>query len=261
MLFRSSVITTLIASIFILLSITPASFVFLPILIAIIAVLGFKKIIKNVPLTILTLASITLSLKIFWGLTTLNYGVFFASFLFITILSLILELFKDKTINQKAIGVYILIVSTVLCYQNLFALSIKNQPISTNQGQIYTEQYLSVSTNDLINYINKNTKKSDTIAIFPEGTLINFLTQRPADNEYSSLIPLYVETLGDEKIIDHFKKTKPQYIIFNNWNTKDYYFNYICNDYAVSFCNYVARNYTQEKVIDNGLRYLIFKKR
>lgn len=240
---------------------TPASLVFLPILIALTAIINFKKITQNIPLTILMLASVTLSMKIFWGLTTLNYGVFFASFLLITIFALLNELFKTKNINQKAISSYILLIAIILGFQNISALIIKNNVVSTDKGQIYTDNYISTSTNDLINYINKNTKKTDTIAIFPEGTMINFLTQRPADNTYSSLIPLYVETFGDEKIINHFKKTKPEYIIFNNWNTKDYYFNYICTDYAVSFCNYVAKNYTQEKVIDNGLRYLIFKKK
>lgn len=257
----ASIILSSLALIMIAFLTTPTSLIFFPIAIAIIAIINLKKILKNTPLTILTLSGITLSIKIFWGLTTLNYGVFFASFLLITLLALILNLFDDKIVSQKPIGIYILAVAIVLGCQNLLALKAKTESVSTANGGIYTEAYLSTSTNELINYIKLNTKKTDTIAIFPEGTMINFLTQRPADNNYSSLIPLYVETFGDEKIIKYFEKIKPEYIILNNWDTKDYYYKYICNDYAVSFCNYVAKNYTQEKVIDNGLRYLIFKKR
>ena len=90
--------------------------------------------------------------------------------------------------------------------------------------------------------------------------MINYLTDRPSDDFYNSLIPLYVETMGEDVITSHFKENPPEYIVFNNWNTQDYYFKYICSDYAVSFCNYVAKNYSQEKVIDNGFRYLIFKR-
>ena len=40
---------------------------------------------------------------------------------------------------------------------------------------------------------------------------------------------------------------------------KDYYFNYICTDYALDFCGFVKENYTPEKIIDTGFRYIIFK--
>jgi len=239
--------------------VNPASFAFFPLLIIILAILNFKKLKHNKALLILTLSAILVSLKSFWGLATLNYGVFFISFLLIAVLALLSDKFKAKDINFTAVGIYILIISVILGYQNLLMLKDKNQLISTPRGKIYTTEYLSSATNDLINYIKINTKKTDTIVVFPEGPFINFLTDRKSDNYYNSLIPLYVEVFGEEKLIQHFEKTKPDYIIFNNWDNKDYSVSYICTDYAVSFCNFIAKNYTQEKVIDKGFRYLIFK--
>lgn len=241
--------------------INPVTFAFFPILIVILAILNFKNLIKNSQLMILTLGAITLGLKSFWGLATLNYGVFFASFLLITVLALIFDILKDKNINTKAIGIYIIIVAIILGYQNMLNIRAKQYYLKTERGGIYTNKAYYDASKELINYIRTNTKKTDKIVIFPEGALINFLTDRSSDDFYISLLPLYVETMGEENIIKHFRKTKPEYIIFNNWNTKDYYFNYICNDYALSFCSFVAANYTQKKVIDKGFRYLIFKKR
>lgn len=240
--------------------INPASFAFLPLLIIILAILDFNRLKTNVSLTILTLSCITFSLKIIWGLATFNYGVFFASFSLITVLALAFDVFWNKTINCKVIGAYVLVVSAILGYQNLSLLN-NNKLISTQRGQIYTDEQLHDSSDELINYINKNTKKTDKIVIYPEGAMINFMTDRQSDNQYLSLIPLYVEVYGEEKIIDHLKQTKPEYIIFNNWNSQDYYFKYICGDYALGLCYYVATNYTEEKVIDNNFRYLIFKRR
>lgn len=241
----------------------PISFSLIPILVVILAIWDFKNLKNNLPLQILTFSAILFSMKAFWGLIIANYGTFFVSFLIITIISLISDKLKSseraKTIDFKAIGIYILIVSTVLSYGS--SREWKSFPIKTPRGKIYTDSYLHYSSQDLIDYINKNTKKTDTIVILPEGAMINFLTDRPSDNYYTSLIPLYVEVFGEDNIINHFKKTKPEYIIFNNWNTNDYYFKYICQDYAISFCNYVAQNYTQEKVISKGLRYLIFKRK
>lgn len=256
-----SVIIVLLSIVLIFLLINPVSFIIFPILIIVLAILNYKNLIKNNALMLLTLAGITISLKVICGLATLNYGVFFVSYLTITLFALLLETLKRFKINQNILGTYFLIVAIVLGGQNLSNLVNKNYLIQSQRGKIYFYDYFSTSTQDLINYINKNTKKSDTVVIFPEGLFINFLTDRKSDDYYNSLIPLYVETFGEKKLIEHFKKTKPEYLIFNNWNSKDYYFKYICSDYALSFCNFVNSDYTQIKLIDKGFRYLIFKKR
>lgn len=227
----------------------------------ILAILDFKNLRENLSLQILVFSTILFSIKAFWGVITANYGVYFISILLITFISLITDKFKDKKINYNAIGVYILLIAFTLGLQNLNILKDKQYEIKTDRGKIYAENGLSYASIDLINYIKQNTKKTDKVVILPEGALINFLTGRRSDDFYTSLIPLYVEVFGEDKIIEHFKQTKPEYIIFNNWNTQDYYFKHICEDYALAFCSYVNKNYTQEKVIDKGLRYIIYKRK
>lgn len=234
-------------------------FAFLPLLISIWFVLNIKKIYGNTKLMILTLSSILLCAKIYWALLVMSYGTYLVSLPLITISALILDKFKDRKINPLIIPSYLILIAISLCFIFAHDLGKKSQYISTLRGKLYIEKSLIPSADKLIKYIQTNTKKTDTVMIFPEGQLINFLTERKSDDVYGSLIPLYVETFGEDKIIEHFKKTKPEYIIFNNWNYHEYYYKYICNDYAQTFCAFVAQNYTQEKVIDEGFRYLIFK--
>lgn len=240
---------------------TPMSLSAIAILTFILAILDFKNLKENLPLQILVFSTILFSIKVFWGVITANYGVYFVSILLITFISLIADKFKDKKINYNAIGIYILLIAFTLGVQNINILKDKQYEIITNRGKIYSENGLSYASINLINYIKQNTKKTDTVVILPEGALINFLTDRKSDDFYTSLIPLYVEIFGEDKIIEHFKQTKPEYIVFNSWNTQDYYFKYICEDYALAFCSYVNENYTQKKVIDKGLRYLIYKRK
>lgn len=254
-----SQILIILSSYLIIMWTNPLSFSLIPILILILVITDLKNLKNNLPLQLLVLSAVCFSLKEFWGLIIANYGVYFIGFLLITIISLIKDKFSNKGINYKAIGIYLMLSATVLSFNNLKGH--KELPITTPRGKIYAETSLASSSNALINYINKNTKKTDTIVILPEGAMINFLTQRPTDNYYTSLIPLYVEVFGGDNIINHFKKTKPEYIIFNNWNTSEYYFSYICQDYAVSFCDFVAKNYKEEKVIGDDFRYLIYKRK
>lgn len=253
------IICTVFLAGLILYSFKETSFVFLPVLISILFIFNFKNIKNNPKFMILTLSSILLTLKIYWGLVILNYGNYFLSLSLIAVIALILDKSKDKKIWQLIFAFYIILASVSLCLFVYPDIKLENNYISTSRGKFYLEDYYSKSTQKLIKYIKTNTKSTDTVVILPEGLLINYLTERKSDDYYNSLIPLYVETFGEDKIIEHFKKTKPEYIIFNNWNMKDYYFQYICEDYALSFCSFVAQNYKQEKVIDEGFRYLIFK--
>lgn len=250
---------TLIAAFWVLRTFNIDSFVFLPTLIFLWFIFNFKNIHTDKKLMIITLSSILLNMKIFWGLVICSYGTYFVNLCLITLIALVLNRFKGQKNNQKAWAIYLTTVCISLFFINMPRLLDKTNYLSTPRGNFYIEKNFYNSTDKLIKYIQANTKKTDTVMIFPEGQLINFLTERKSDDVYGSLIPLYVETFGEDKIIEHFKQTKPEYIIFNNRNYHEYYYNYICNDYAQSFCSFVAQNYTQEKVIDEGFRYLIFK--
>lgn len=238
------------------------SLAFVSFLIFVFAGLNFKNLKNDFPLQILTLSALLLSLKVFSGLLLVNYGMFFASFLLIALLALIVDRFKTEENSQIPIGIYVLILAVLIGNYNLSFLGKKSELIKTDKGKIYSSKELAPAANELIDYIEKNTKMTDSVVIFPEGLFINFLTGRKSDDYYNSLIPLYVESIGEDRLIEHFSKTKPEYIVFDNWDNSDYYFKYICTDYAVSFCNFVASTYKQRKIIDkNGFRYLIFKKK
>lgn len=238
-----------------------SSFVFLPLFITIWFVLDFKTIRKNRPLTILLISAIAISFKNFCGLLIFGYGNFILSFLLVAIVALISEKFKDKKSFLSLAGFYFIFVSVILAIPSFYDLTEKSYVLTTKRGKVYTEKEYYESTNELVNYISKYTKKSDTIIILPEGSLVNFLSDRRSDNYYNSLIPLYWEVFGDDKLIEHFNNTKPEYIILNNWDSsKDYYLGTICNDYAFKFCSYIAKNYKLQKIIDKNFRYLIYKK-
>lgn len=256
-----SIFISVFSLVLIFLLISPSSFVFMPILVIFFVLFSLKSLRENSKLLLLSISCIAFMLKVIFGLATLNYGAYFVGFVLLTLIVLILEKFKDKNISQKALGIYVLAVTFVFLFQNIVRFSSVNSSVKTDYGKIYVEKPFSISTNQLIKFINENTKNTDKIVIFPEGLMVNYLTQRPSDDFYNSLLPLYEETFGEEKFIEHFKRTKPEYIVFNNWNTKDYYYKYICDDYARPFCSFVTENYTQQKVFDSGFRYLVFKLR
>lgn len=234
---------------------TKIAFGFFPIFLLISAIVMYKKF--DVKLIILIISALAVSAKVFWVLLLYSYGNFYFPILLIAILALFFKILPQKL--EKTAGIYLIITSVFYLSTNFYMLSLVKNKVETPKGIIYTSKELAQSTNELDEFINKSTNPTDKIVIFPEGMTVNFLTQRNSDDFYNSLLPLYTESLGENKIINHYKENIPEYIIFNNLNMKDYYFQYICQDYAMDFCEFVQENYNFVKVIDNGFRYMIFK--
>lgn len=235
-----------------------ASFGFLPVLLLILAVVCFKKL--DIKQKTLVISSILVSAKVFWLLLLIFYGNYYVSVILISIFVLLLTLLPKKL--EKVMSIYLLITAFCFLFGNIY--SYKNtlgNKVETNRGFVYIDNLYYKSTNDLISFLKNNTKPSDRVVIFPEGMMINFLADRKGDDYYNSLIPLYVETFGEGKITEYYKEKMPEYIVFSNLSMKDYYFQYICNDYALGFCGFVSQNYTQEGVIDKDFRYMIFKRK
>ena len=97
--------------------------------------------------------------------------------------------------------------------------------------------------------------------MYPEGLIVNFLANRDSDNKFYSLIPLYVETFGEELIAKRFDYVKPKYIVISNYNTSNYYYSSFGQDYAGNLYKYIVNNYTYEKGIGENLRFSIYKRK
>lgn len=235
------------------------TFIFLPILLFVTGIICYKKLKNNIPLLIIVISGLAISLKSIWGMLILSYASYYISFVLIAFFALLFNCINKK--YQTITAVYMLLLAFFIWFiNNAEFYNIKNL-ISTSKGEICTYSQLAKSTNELISFITKNTNQNDRVVIFPEGLMINFLTDRKSDDYYNSMLPLYTESFGEEKIVEHFENNKPEYFILTNENMKDYGFNNICNDYAFELCTFINTNYDNVKTIDYGYRYLVFKRK
>ncbi len=233
-------------------------FMSLPIVLFLSFLINSKNIIKNLSVFVLIVSVLLVSLKIFFGALLASYGVYYIPLL----LTACAVCFKEKMTEKEwgYVGFYITVFSLLIMFFQYKFVSLRNCIIQTPKGKIYTEQEYE-TTNKLIDYINKNTKKTDKILILPEGMMINFLSDRKTDDFYNSMLPLYEETFGIDSYVEHFKKDMPDYIIFNSWDSKDYYFSIICKDYGFKFCEFTMKNYDKKIKLSGDFSYVVFKKK
>lgn len=239
------------------------AFTFLPILLLILLIYSLIKQHstqeKNWNVIILAISVLAVCTKVFWAILLGSYGNYYVSIALIAVFAILFSYLPKKL--EKITTIIVIFMSLLIFLTNSIAISPDNYKISTPKGTIYTNKAYADSSNQLIEFLKNQTNQNDEVVIFPEGMTINFLANRKSDNFYNSLLPLYIETFGEDKIIEHFQENKPEYIIFNNLDMKDYYFRYICQDYAFDFCEFVQKNYNLEYTIDTGFRYLVFKRK
>ena len=198
------------------------------------------------------LASLLISMKIFFAETLLSYGVFFVPFALISIFILIPPRFK------KALFIITLICALNFGIKNTISLFEKNIKVETERGVFYSA--IGETVNQVIDYINKNTKPTDKVVIYPECLAVNFLTGRDSDNKFYSLIPLYVETFGEDIIMKRLDIVKPEYILISNYNTSNYYFSYFGQDYAGEVYSYILKNYEKQTEFGRKTSFIVYKK-
>ena len=181
-------------------------------------------------------AALIVSIKVFFALTIQSYGVYFLPFALIAF-----GILTPKKIRLYY-GTLLIIWSVIIGFQNCNSLCNKD----------FSELYKTAD------YISTTSDKS-TAAVYPEGLGVNFLSKRQSDSKFYSLIPLYVETFGENIIINRLNLTKPEYIVINDFDTSAYYFKSFGEDYAKEIFNWIKQNYTLEKRIEGKHSFDIYK--
>ena len=220
----------------------------------ILILLGHRFLKLDIDERIFITAGMLISMKVFFALTLMAYGVFFIPFALISIFILIPNNYK------KPVCIVTLCCAFILGIKNVQALIKKDVKISTSQGVVYSERNYGEPVNQLIKYIETKTAPSDRVVIYPECLLVNYMTGRKSDNKFYSLIPLYVETFGEDVIMQRLDIIKPEYIVISNYDTSNYYYSAFGKDYAGRIILYILDNYEFQTSIGEDFSFSIYKR-
>lgn len=182
------------------------------------------------------LATLVVSLKVFFATTLQSYSVYFLSLILISLFIITPKFLK------KVLFVLLIIWSLIVGYFNFVSYLNK-----------------AFSLENVINYIKNRTTIEDKVVVYPEGLVINVLANRESDSKFYSLIPLYVEAFGEELIIQRLELIKPQYVVISNYNTSAYFFKQFGHDYGINVLKWIEQNYVLETKINDRLEYKIYK--
>ena len=235
------------------------SYLFLTFLVFLSLILRFNK--NSLKENIFILSAFLIGIKSFWGLSHVNYGLYYAGAVFVSFFIFLKNNFNDNI--NKAFSIVLIMMSLNYLTINIEGIKLQNTEIITDKGTIKTRKESANLTIELINFIDNIEIENPYVMIFPEGLNVNYLSKKQTETSgfYNSLIPLYTEGFGDKTIKEYYIKNSPDYIVFLNTEMNDYGYGEICNGYAFELCNYVFENYIPvKKYTGEKEKFIIFRK-
>lgn len=89
------------------------------------------------------------------------------------------------------------------------------------------------------------TGPEDTLVVLPEGIMINYLSRRVNPTPYTNFMPPELILYGEDRILDAFRRTPPDYVLIVHKFTGEYGFPYFGRDYGKALYYWVMHHYEQ----------------
>ena len=160
---------------------------FLPILLLIVGICYRKQLSKEI--IFLTVSAIILNLRMFWGLILSTYGFYTAPIAILTLIVLSQSVLTENKIfpTKESFKKFVIYLLSAYClFFAVFDITERmknNTEIRTEKGVLYLPKTQANPINTAIKYIQSYTSVVQKILVLPEGTVINFLTDRNPDGK------------------------------------------------------------------------------
>ena len=141
----------------------------------------------------------------------------------------------------------------------VFALSIKNHfdvsrsyyrsktlKVSSPRGSLYVyDSESNYRCRELIEYLSRETKTNETVAVMPEGLAINFLSGRANPLYHYSYLPMELQnSRTEDNIISDMIRKQPDFMVLIQRDASEFGYAAFGLDYGTKVWRYVADNYS-----------------
>ena len=92
-------------------------------------------------------------------------------------------------------------------------------------------------------YFLEGTDPSATVAVLPEGIMLNYLARRQSPTRYINFMPPEFSLYGSDAIVEAFRNNPPDYMLFVHKRTGLYGFPFFGKDYGQNLYQWATDNY------------------
>jgi hypothetical protein len=129
---------------------------------------------------------------------------------------------EKYSVNRKAfraiIGLFLAVGFLRLFAQAQFIYQQKTLAVGEGRDRLLVYPGNINPVNPIIHasvaWMEANTPSNATLAVLPEGALVNFLTRRANPTGYAAWIPIEMKFFGETNMVSAFQRNSPDYVVF-----------------------------------------------
>jgi len=118
------------------------------------------------------------------------------------------------------LAVLLLLVARCLVMSDSFLKEI-DVPVGTG-ADAFMADARGTEINRILGELDQLARPGGTLAVAPEGIMLNYLTRRRDPVPYISLMPVEMLMFGEEPVLAAFKKSPPDYFVLTDEDVRDY---------------------------------------
>jgi hypothetical protein len=211
---------------------------------------------KNLIALSLSVFSFVLLTRLFFNVSIVHYGFFLVLPGFIVLLIVALHIFPAlmrRITGEARFGMTSLIVMIVCILYSYFSHSFMiydyiNYPIKSDHESIKSFDLRYTDTGriiqDAIDRIGVLVEPDETLTVFPEGLMFNYLTRRESASPYTAFLPT-IFSVFDKAILESLQEKPPDFVLLVERSTSEYGYRYFGIDYATDVFRWIEENYVE----------------
>ena len=143
----------------------------------------------------------------------------------------------------RAAAVAVLAVILVEFLQtNAFIFAGRIFPVAQGADRIIADER-GRFVSDVLDELARRAAPGETLAVFPEGAMLNFLARRANPTPYPILMPTEMTMFGEDRILGALEAHPPDYIALVHRNTSEFGVTFFGRDYAQRIRTWIMSRY------------------
>jgi hypothetical protein len=211
---------------------------------------------KNLITLSFSIFSLVLLARLLFNVRVVHYGFFLVlpGFLILLIIVLhILPALMKRITGDARFGMIPAIVLILFTLYSYFSHSVRqynliDYPIKSDHEVIKTFDLRYSDIGEIIqqaiNKINIVVKPDETLTVFPEGLMFNYLTRRESPSPYTAFLPTFFAVFGND-ILESLQEKPPDFVLLVERSTWEYGYRYFGIDYATEVFQWIKDNYVE----------------
>jgi len=115
--------------------------------------------------------------------------------------------------------------------------------LNTDRGTMVAIPDLGKSIDEAINFIKQQTVVGEPVAVMPEGTSLNFFTDRPNPLREEITTPGYLDRAGEERAIAQLTQSRTRFVLVANRATSEFGAEAFGRDYCQTLMKWIDQNF------------------